>query len=53
MTGKLKAATVDKTQIQRVFDAADGTVVNTGIATLQIEVKAKEPDPIVAGVGRR
>jgi hypothetical protein len=36
MTGKFKAATVDKTQIQRVFDAADGTTVNTGVATLQI-----------------
>lgn len=36
MTGKFKAATVDKTQIDRVFDAADGTTANTGIATLQI-----------------
>lgn len=36
MTGKFKAATVDKTQIQRVFDAADGTTAATGLATLQI-----------------
>jgi len=36
MTGKFKAATVDKTQIDRVFNAADGTVANTGVATLQI-----------------
>lgn len=36
MTGKFKAATVDKDEIQKVFDAADGTTANTGIATLQI-----------------
>ena len=36
MTGEFKSATVDKTQIQRIFDAADGTTANTGIATLQI-----------------
>ncbi len=36
MTGKFKAATVDKTQIDRVFNAADGTTSNEGIATLQI-----------------
>ena len=36
MTGKFKAATVDKTQLQRIFDAADGTTANTGIATLKV-----------------
>jgi hypothetical protein len=36
MTGKFKSATVNKTQLQRVFDAADATTANTGIATLQI-----------------
>jgi len=36
MSGKFKTAVVDKTQIERVFHAADGTTPNTGVATLQI-----------------
>ena len=36
MTGKFKAAQVDKTQLQRIFDAADATTANTGIASLEV-----------------
>lgn len=36
MTGKFKAAQVDKIALQRVFDAADGTTSNLGIATLKV-----------------
>lgn len=38
MTGKFKASQVDKTQLQRVIDAANGTTPATGVATLQIKL---------------